>query len=59
MSSLGTGVATDQGEWALAGVRWGGSEVLALQTLGVLWPVKVCFWGAVALAGVEVIPQEG
>lgn len=58
MSSLGTSVATDQGEWALAGVRWGGSEVLALQTLGVLWPVKG-FWGAVALAGVEVIPQEG
>lgn len=43
-TSLGTRVATDQ-----AGVRWGELEVLALGTLGVMWPMKVHLWGDVAL----------
>lgn len=40
LTSLGPTVTTDQVEWAQAGVRWGELEVLALGTLGVMWPLK-------------------
>lgn len=40
LMSRGTSVATNLVEWAQAGVRRAELEVLALGTLGIMWPMK-------------------
>lgn len=40
LMSRGTSVATNLVEWAQAGVRGAELEVLALGTLGIMWPMK-------------------